>query len=54
MGATLITIGLILLAAGACAWLADWEDNRQRRRRMERLRERRAVLDNVQPKRWTT
>ena len=54
MGVTLITIGLILLAAGACAWLADWEDNRQRRRRVERLKERRAYLDSLEPKRWTT
>ena len=54
MGMTLITIGLILFAAGTAAWLADWEDRRQRRRRIERLRERRRYLDGLEPKRWTT
>ena len=54
MGVTLITIGLILFAAGACAQFAAWEDRRQRRRRVERLKERRRYLDGLEPKRWTT
>lgn len=54
MGMTLITIGLILFAAAGVCWLDELNDRRQKRRRIQRLKERRAYLDNVQPKRWTT
>lgn len=49
---TLITIGLIFLACALVCWLDEQNDRRQRRRRLERLKERRAHLDSVEPRRW--
>lgn len=51
--------GMLLAAAAvlACftlvAALADVYEQRARRRRVERLIERRRYLDNLPPKRWT-
>jgi hypothetical protein len=53
----MVTFFWIAAILGACAticWLEEWHDKRQRRRRVERLRERRRYLDEMEPKRWTT
>ncbi len=45
---------IITLAATLIAGVDELLEARDRRRRIQRLRERRAYLDNVEPKRWTT
>ena len=45
---------IILLAATAIAAVDEILEARDRRRRMERLRQRRQFLNNAEPKRWTT
>jgi len=45
---------IILLAASLIAGVDEILERRDRRRRIQRLRERRAYLDQLEPKRWTT
>ena len=43
---------VIFAVCAALTLVAEWHEGRERRRRVERLRERRAYLDSVEPKRW--
>ena len=45
---------IILLAATLIAAVDELLERRDRRRRIQRLRERRAYLDTLEPRRWTT
>ena len=54
MVATLFVIAAIFAACLIVAAIDEAWDTRQKRRRIERLRERRRHLNSVQPKRWTT
>ena len=52
---TLIAWAAIILALCTIIAAADaLLEARDRRRRIQRLRERRAFLDSIEPKRWTT
>ena len=42
-----LAVGFTLIAA-----LAEWDQRRQKRRRIARLVERRRYLDSLEPKRW--
>ncbi len=49
----IVWAAIILLAATLIAGVDEILDRRDRRRRIQRLRERRAYLDQLEPKRWT-
>jgi hypothetical protein len=53
MALLLITVGLFLLGCALVAGVDELFDRRDRRRRIQRLRERRRYLDSLEPKRWT-
>jgi len=50
----LIWLAIITLAAAAIAGVDEYLEHRDRKRRVQRLRERRAYLDSLEPKRWTS
>lgn len=50
----ILWLAIILLAATLIAGVDEYLAARDRRRRLQRLRDRRRYLDSLEPKRWTS